>query len=323
VAAQQWLATAAVPYRLELVWDDDAFDAAQTRCTAERLVRGGSIAVIGHLASSAALPAAAVYHRAHLPYFAPGASHPHLTAMGFWNTLRVYGRDDDLANMFARVVVAAGQRKAALVWQPMPYGQSLAWLIQRALLERGLDLVAKFPWQGQGSSRQAAALADADVVLFAGTYQAGAQLLRHLRAIGCVRDIVLGDDAYIAELPALVGEWPAAASVISTGVAPTQPAYASFYKLYVARAGLAPGAYAVTSYIAMHLLLQTLEVLLADGPVACLTRVRALAATEASLLGPLYFTPTGDLLAFPWAVYRIQNGHFIPQSLPTEGHHAH
>lgn len=319
VALEEWAERSDAPYAIEFVWAEDAFDEAKTRRAVERLIDAGCVAVVGHLSSSAALVASEIYHQAGIPFFAPGSTHPRLTANNYWNVLRVCGRDDELAEMLARVVVERGWRRPALAWQDVAYGRTLTGLVKQALLERGRETVAGVPWSEASSAHDAASLLDSDVLLFAGNYETGTHLLEQLRAIGYTGAIVMGDDAFIAELPMLIGGATDNTYVVSTYVNRNHPDYAPFHRRYMARAGLEPGAYSVTSYVATGLLLQAVDVLLRDGPQAGIDKVRALAAAEETLLGKIGFASNGDLSAFPWDVYRIQAGTFISTSSVAEG----
>lgn len=318
VAVARW-AEAESPFAVELVWEEDDFDEARARRAAERLVRAGCAAVVGHLSSSAALPASEVYWRAGVPFLAPGTTHPALTGRGLWNVLQVCGRDDSLADAMVRVAAARRRSRAAIVWQEITYGRALAALLRRSLIELGLEVVASLPWRERFAPDQAEALSGADALLFAGTYQAGAQLLWHLRAIAYAGLVVLGDDALIEELPRMAGAAAEGVRVVSTGVDRDHPDHAPFYRDYAARAGMAPGAYAVTSYEAMGLLLGSLDALAREGPAGFLASARARAASRRSMLGRLHFTAEGGLTAFPWQVCRVEGNQFIPESIAEEG----
>lgn len=318
VAAARWMGAADSPYRLELVWEEDSFDAAGARLAATRLVEAGCAVVVGHLSSSAALPASEVYHRAGVPYLAPGTTHPDLAARGLWNVLQVCGRDDDLADTMARVAAARGRRRAAIVWQEITYGRALSGLLRRSLLERGVEVVAMLPWRDDLSAADAAALRRSDALLFAGTYQAGASLARWLRAMGHAGLVIMGDDALIDELPIMAASAVEGVRVVSTRVDEAHPDHVAFHRDYVARAGLSPGAYAATSHEAMRLVLESLPVLASEGPVAFLASVRARGASRPTMLGKLQFTAEGRLSAFPWQVYRIEEGQFVAEDIKED-----
>lgn len=309
-AVEEWIETSEPGYAVELVWEPDDFDEASSRGAAQRLIQAGCVAVVGHLSSSSALPAADVYHRAGIPYFAPGSSHPDLTAQGYWNVLRMYGRDEEMAHVITGHVMRSRCRSAALVWQDIEYGRTLAHLIQRSLIERGRAGAARIRWSDPPAARDLQALLASDVVLFAGTYQVGARLLRALRGAGYRGSVVMGDDAYIPDLPAITGTTGDGVWVVSAAVDWSHPDYESFRRRYEARAGREPGAYAAPSFLAMRFLLRSLDVLLEDGPAAFMSAVRADEAKHPTMMGSLRLRANGDPIAFPWATYRIEEGRF-------------
>lgn len=313
-AVQRWFEMSDARYDVEFVWEQDAFDPATTRQAARRLIEAGCLAVVGHLSSSASLVASELYYQARIPFLAPGSTHPRLTENGFWNVLRVCGRDDELADTLAGVVAGSPWRKAAIIWQEITYGQTLAALLQEALRKRGRDVAASLPWRAVPA--ETATLTESDMLLFAGTFETSVQLLEQLRAIGYTGALVLGDDAYIAELPLRAAATLTDQTyIVSTAVDRTHPEYQPFYRHYTERAGLEPGAYSAPAYLAMSLLLQALDVLRDDGPAAFVDKARAIAAASTTLLGPVHFTRQGDLAPFPWDVYRIEEGRFVSAAL--------
>jgi branched-chain amino acid transport system substrate-binding protein len=78
----------------------------------------------------------------------------------------------------------------------------------------------------------------------------------------------------------------------------------------VRRAGLEPGAYSASSFVATSLVLEELDVLLTRGARQFVTAVKAGARRPTSLLGPLRFDQNGDVSRFRWTTYRISDSEF-------------
>jgi len=316
VAAEMWLARTMSECDVELVWAEDSFDGARTREAACRLVDSGVVAIIGHLASSAALAAASVYRRAELPFLAPGASHPALTSAGHWNVLRLTGRDEDLAVRMADVAIRLGCQAPGVVEQKNAHGHSLGRLLSRRLRELGLD-VRHVVLDRAPEAMPRRAFAGTDALLLAGTYEMAVRLLTWLDKKGYTGRTVLSDDAFTPELPLRAHSAAAEALVVSTPLVVDHPEHCGFRRAYVRRTGLPPGAYSASSFVAMSLLLEELEMLKSKGAKAFMKTVKS-HAPRASLLGPLRFLASGDVADFNWATYQVADGGFVPVRMAEE-----
>jgi branched-chain amino acid transport system substrate-binding protein len=308
-AVEQWVERPAPPLDVELVWAEDSFETSRTLAAAAGLVEAGVVAVVGHLSSSAALPAADVYRRAGVPFLAPGTSNSNLTCLRNWHVLRLCGRDEDLAARMAHVAVEAGCSTVAVLEQPIVYGRTLGRLLARALVESGLE-VRRMPLDTKRPTDAEAIVEGVQGVLFAATYQAAAPVLPALRECGFTGAIVLGDDCFTPELPLLAGPAATGALVVSTPLEADHPEYGAFRRRYVRRAGLEPGAYSASSFVATSLVLEKLDVLLTRGARQFVTAVKAGSRRPASLLGPLQFDQNGDVSRFRWTTYRISDSEF-------------
>lgn len=316
VAIEEWRKTDP-PYDVEVLWEEDALHEDLARMAAGRLVSVGVDLVIGHLSSTAALPAAAVYHEARVPYLAPGTSHPLLTGRGYWNVLRFCGRDDYLANRIAQFATALGIRRLGMVWQEILYGRTLAELVEQSCRELGIEVVERWGWNSTLATSVTATLMSTRMtqqqvgaVFYAGTYQVGAVVLKQLRNDGYTGPVIMGDDAFIAELSLMADEAAEGAYVVSTGAHTAHPEYQAFCDRYQLRAGLAPGAYSVTSYCATQAALDSLEPLVRKQPRRFLEQVRERVSRGDTLLGNVQFAANGDLLRFEWDLYQIRSSSY-------------
>jgi ABC-type branched-subunit amino acid transport system substrate-binding protein len=313
-AALEWRGRGPAGLAVRLEWEEDSFDAGLARAAARRLVERGCVAVIGHLSSSAALPAAEVYADAGIPFLAPGSSHPALTGRGHPAVLRLCGRDEAMADAMVQLAAREGARRVALVREEIAWGEMLAALLRRRLADAGLAVAADLPL-GPGAANAAAGC---DAVLFAGRHEPAARLARELRAAGFAGVLVLGDDAFVADFPLLAGGAAEGARVVSTAVDAAAPGYSAYLRRYRRRAGAPPGAYSATSFLAAWLALAALPALLERGTAAFVRAVRARAAERPTLLGRVRFTPGGDLRGFAWGAYRVERGAFVPHLTPAE-----
>lgn len=315
-ALAEWYATAEPSGEVELLWRADSFDAHESSATALALVERGCRVVIGHLSSSAALPAAAVYARENVAFLAPGTTHPALTQRGYRNVLRFCGRDDTLAERIAELVVNRGWTRPLLAYEDIVYGRELGALVGRALSRRGrpAGTPLAFARASRNAPRSRLDLDPyCDVVIFAGRYQCANELMSALADSGPRHAaVVLGDDAFIPGLLNHDAVRGPETYVVSTPTPSADPRYERFAEAYRARARAMPGAYSLTSYAAADLALRSLDALAHGGCAVFLDEVRALAAARRTPLGELRFTPDGDVERFAWQVYSVRGSRFTP-----------
>ena len=120
---------------------DDHCDGEQAVAAARKLVADGVAAAIGHLCSSAAIPASAVYEAARIPFITV-ASNPLVTGRGFHWTFRGDPPDDANARFTAAYIVRQfAAKRIAIVHDTRAYGQGLAELTRTGLAELGLRAV--------------------------------------------------------------------------------------------------------------------------------------------------------------------------------------
>lgn len=316
LAIKDWLeyCTNVPKYQFELLWQEDDFDGEVTTSTAYHFAKKKVSIVLGHLSSSASLLASKIYAENNIPFLAPGSSHPRLTEQGFRNVLRFYGRDDDLAEHIADLCVHLGTHRILLVYQDISYGRSLTAYLKKSLLERGLRVSSNIVFQPHEPSIFERSLAESDSIVFAGTYQKAGELVNFLEQVNYSHPVIFGDDVFIPEFASRIPNRLDNLYVVSTGSNPGDPLYEKFRLKYIAEShGLEPGAYSITSYIAMRSILFNIENLIHKGSTEFIHAVRQWLESDSTPLGRLYFDTKGDISNFPWSVYKIRNHTFIPE----------
>lgn len=108
VNCQKWKGNARLNVQLEY-WDDRS-DSKQVAEQARNIVKGGAVAVVGHLNSGTAMPASTVYEESGIPNITTGATNPNFTGRGYKTTFRLNYDDFELSrNMVdARLLEFAG-----------------------------------------------------------------------------------------------------------------------------------------------------------------------------------------------------------------------
>ena len=189
------------PVRIELA--DDACDPKQAVAAAGQLLNKKPVIVVGHVCSSAAIPASSVYAENNIPFITSGASNPLLTERGLKGVYRFYGRDDQQAVAAADYIIAhfAG-KKIALVHDKSSFGQSYVELAQKRLHEKGVQ-EAMFEAITAGEKDYSALItklksAGVDVVIYGGYHTEGGLIVRQAHEQG-LSMTMLGGDAFATE----------------------------------------------------------------------------------------------------------------------------
>ncbi|SMO66882.1 branched-chain amino acid ABC transporter substrate-binding protein [Melghirimyces algeriensis] len=307
LAVEDWMATFP-SFSVEVIWQEDQLDESAPGLAADCLIQQQVHAVIGHLSSTEALKAVKRYQEKQIAFLAPATSHPMLTYPMYKHVLRFYGRDEGLANrMVCFVSQSLGAKRVLIIKEGIQYGQSLSALLQHRLKQIGVQDVQETVWDGDPIDISE----DIEAILYAGRYQVGSQVLRWLNQQKVTKPVIMGDDAYIAELPILAGEAGEKTYVVSTDHDPLHPDFPAFLQRYQSRAGLKPGAYSITSYLATKLYLKAAAEVGAENTHAVISRISLNAMHNHSLMGKLLFDSHGNWMNFPWAVYQIRNGEFV------------
>jgi len=303
--------------RIHLVVEDDRDDPTEAVAVATRLVRAGVWGVIGHLTSSASLPASRIYHAAEVPQITPSSTDPRLTEQRFRNLFRTCGRDDRQGEIAAEFVIEAlDPRRVVVVHDTTRYGEALAASFRRRVGRTGRrQIVGTFPLSS--GTRNLASVAERvkalapDVVYFGGIFREGGLLLRRLREQGVTAAFVSGDGVIGAEFVSLAGEAAATGAYLTFAPNPmTLPSAQSAIRRFQQRYG-AIGPYTLYAYDAAGALFTAIATAKPRAPSrAQLRRVSESLhnMTYAGALGKLRWDRNGDLIDQPYVVYRARKG---------------
>jgi branched-chain amino acid transport system substrate-binding protein len=291
-----------------VVSEDDGRDASIAPVAAMRLLDAGVAFVIGHFSASAALAAAPLYERAGVPFFAPGTTHPDLTACGYRFVFRVCGRDGEQAALLAAVIEGLTQQSKArpfVISQSTPYGRSMGKLLCQELTARGVKV--HHHGGAVDDVRAAAAISDAAIAI-AGAHDFIATVAASLRGLGHRGPLVASDDAYSARLLSLGGEAVDGMRVAVLESADRAGADAPARRFEKER-GRRPGAYFLTSYIAATMLVGASTLCGSVDGKAMAASIRS--RSWRTPLGVFSFDDNGDVRGLRWSTKRVAHGQFI------------
>ncbi len=189
--------------RLALTVGDDACDPRKAVEVATGFVAQGVKLVAGHFCSGASIPASKVYETAGIVQISPASTNPKLTEEGGWNVLRVSARDD-AQGTFAGEYIARHYRgkKIAVLNDKSPAGAALAEKARLALEQAGVAIAIMESYTpGSKNYIELAQRLQAsliDVVYIGGTYVEAAIIIRDLRDLGSVAQLI-GADSLVAD----------------------------------------------------------------------------------------------------------------------------
>ena len=299
-----------------LVPADGGTDPATAHAAATRFRDDGVAFVIGHFSASAALAAAPIYEQAGIPFFAPGTSHPDLTARGYRLVFRVCGRDDHQAAMLGAVVNRMAEKPGVpplIISQSTPYGRSMGALLQQALSVDGL-----------GPQRREGVLDDAGptelereaIVVLAGSHDFIARNARTLLTRGHRGPLVASDDGFCQRLLDLGGDAVEGLRVAVLEAANGRPCN-ELARRFEQQHGYQAGAYFMTSNIAASVLVEAASRCASLGGEEVAAAIRR--CEWETPFGLFSFDENGDMRGLRWSARRVANGRFTPDRASSPG----
>jgi len=292
--------------KLVLELGDDACDPKQARAVAEKFAAEQVPFVAGHYCSSSSIPASEAYADGNVLQITPASTNPTFTERGLWNTFRVCGRDDQQGAVAGAYLARHfGGKKIAILQDKSTYGKGLADQTKKALNEAGVkEKLYEAYTQGEKdfnalvSRLKAAAI---DVVYIGGYHTEAGLILRQMRDQGLQAQMMSGDAMATNEFWSITG--PAGEGMLFTfGPDPRKkPTAAAVVKRFKDR-NIDPEGYTLYTYAAIQIWSHAA----AKAGVVDANKVAATlkAGTWDSVLGPLSYTPKGDITKIDYVLYR-------------------
>lgn len=184
--------------RLSVSFADDGCDPRKAVEVATGFVSAGVKAVIGHYCSGASIPASKVYEKANIVQISPSATHPKFTDEGGWNVIRLVPRDDAQGRAAADLVKSRfAAKKIAILNDRSPAQAALAAAFRSGLEAAGTTPVLDDSYKPGAKDYEDLARrlneTAPDVIYLAGSYVEASLILRELRGLGSVAQIISGD----------------------------------------------------------------------------------------------------------------------------------
>jgi len=299
----------------ELLGEDDQADPRQATTVAQRLADEEVAGVVGHVTSSASMPASRIYAQAGIPVITPSATSPKLTAQGYKVTFRVIANDNQQGRAMAKLAAERLHLKTvAIIDDRSAYGQGLADAFADSLKAFGIKVVAREFTSDKATDFSAILTkikgAAPDAVFYGGFDAQAAPMLRQMRQLGLTARFLGGDGVCTSEMLKLAHAELDDGTYCSQAGLPMDkmPHGADFRARFKARFKTDVQLYAPYSYDATMALIKAMQAADSSDPADYLPRLRTLAFD--GVTGPIAFDDKGDIRNGGISLYRYHDGHW-------------
>jgi branched-chain amino acid transport system substrate-binding protein len=301
---------AGLPVRLVL--RDDEFDWNKGKEIAlEFSATPRMSAVLGYYDDAAAIKASTIYEPAKMLNLIVGANATSMTARRFQYVVRTTLSSEKISRSLARMLVARGHKKYALIWEEDAYGEDLAYQFNVSLNSFDTRVVYEWSYSRQRHDFRLPVNelkgVDADLVLFAGLEPWAGDFLREARRVGLKTDIV-GAFSNTPQMRERAGQAIEGSMYFEIyDPASATPENQAFVRKYRDRFHKDPDAWAAQGYDALHLLARAARSSRSANPLDLTYALRFMSPWQGAN-GRYHFNSQGDLDEKPIYLNLFRNG---------------
>ena len=320
LAVEEWNARGGVKVgkkkmKVDILWGDDRHDPREGVSIAHKFVNSGAAGIVGHFNSSVSIPASTVYAEAGVVQITPGSTNPKLTEQGFSTVFRVCGRDDQQGEVAANYIVDKLKlKRIAILHDKTTYGQGLADETKRFLEKRGVKPVF-YSGVVQGDKDYTPVLTAAkqtkpELVYFGGIHPEAILLVKQMRErLGMKAIFMSGDGIVTDEYYKIAGKSAEGTYITFTPDQTKLAAAQNVIKNHRKRFGKEVGAYTIYSYVAMNMILNSIQATGSTEGSRLAAHLRSKAWNTS--LGKLQFNKKGDVLESPYVLWQVKGSKFV------------
>ncbi len=321
-------------HSVELVVEDSQCSGEGGTAVAQKFASDPKIVgVVGHMCSSASIPASDIYEEAHIVMISPSSTAVALTARGLEVVNRVAWNDAVQGSAAADYIFnQLGVRKAAVIHDGSAYGQGLVDVFQEAFKKLGGEVVA---YEGitVGDKDFRAVLTKIaaqkpELIYFGGFQAEGALLVSQKNEVGMEDVIFFGADGIFSDQYIEAAGGAAEGSYATFADLPAgSPKLEEFRKRYEEKYGVKPtemGPFHAHGYDATMVLLMAIEKVAVEQDGKLLIPRKALAEAVRQtknyqgLSGTISCDDKGDCGSATVVVNQVQNGEWVRVWPPKE-----
>ncbi|HEX7089423.1 MAG TPA: ABC transporter substrate-binding protein [Longimicrobiales bacterium] len=306
--------------RIRLLKEDDHESVDEGLLLAQRLANDPEVvAVIGHLQSYVAIPAAAIYDLAGIVLICPTSTSPALTNEGYERVFRTTFTDDVTGREMADFAFRQGYRRVAVYYIRNAYGRSLANAFEERAAELGIAIVQRASYDpdrqrqhGPGfepTFREWSRL-DLDALFVAGQAPEAGFLIAEARRNG-ITVPVLGSDAMATQSLIAAGGAAVEGTVLPAAFHPDdeRQAVRRFVRAFTERFGKPPDVGAALAYDALSVLVHAIRKAGTPAPGEVARALRTMRDWE-GVTGRFGFDDRGELIEPRLVKVVVRNGRF-------------
>ncbi|MBI1272625.1 MAG: ABC transporter substrate-binding protein [Alphaproteobacteria bacterium] len=298
--------------KLRLSVKDDVDDPRQAVASANQLASEGVIAVVGHVASGASIPASKVYDEEGMVMVSPASTNPELTEQGFDAVFRLCGRDDRQGAVAAAFILEKFPgANIAIIHDKTAYGQGLADIVRAELAKAGVKKVL-FDTITRGE-RDFSALtskmkeAKIDVIYYGGYHSEGGLMVRQMRDQKFNAVFIGADDLTTLTFWTITGS-SGQGSYVSFMADPRKNPAAAEAVDKIRATGYEPESYTLFSYAAVQLLADAMTRAGKADPAA-MAKIMHEQSFD-TVLGSIDFDKKGDVGTQGFVMYQWRDGNY-------------
>ena len=298
--------------QFELVSEDDQADPRQATTVAQRLADEEVAGVVGHVTSSASIPASRVYEQNGIPVITPSATAPKLTDQGYRTTFRVIANDLQQGAAMARLVQGLGLARVAIIDDRSAYGQGLADAFAKQAKAMGIEVVAREFTSDKATDFSAILTkikgSAPDAVFFGGFDAQAAPMLQQMRQLGLNGKFLGGDGVCTSQMLKLAERNLSADVYCTQAGLPMEkmPGGADFRARFKQRFGTDVQLYAPYSYDATMALIEAMKAAGSADPADYLPKLKTLRFD--GVTGTIAFDARGDVRDGGISMYQYRDG---------------
>jgi len=301
-------------YTIRLVMRDDDFDWQKAKKIALEFADMRNMsAVIGYYDDSVAIKASPIFETSQLLHLIIGANNTAMTSHGFQYLVRTTLTSEKIAQSLARLTLASGHRKIALIWEEDAYGEDLAY--QYGVGLDNFDVQMTYRWsysrtRGNADFRlpvNELKGIDADIIFFAGLEPLAGDFLRKAHEAG-LKTPIIGAFSDTPEMREHAGPGLEGSMFFEMyDVNSPSPENKLFVRNFRARYGRDPDTWAAQGYDALYILAKAVKFTNSRNPLDLSYAIRYMDAWEGAN-GRYKFDSTGELEDKPIYLEQYQRG---------------
>lgn len=312
--------------KIKLLLKDDAASLTTGRQVAQEIANDVDVAaVIGHINSYVAGPAAQIYERAGLLMVTPGASGQKITDRGSPYVFRSLPGNRDQGRQIANYAAAQGYRSVA-IYYVKNYGLDLANYFEQRARELDISIADRRSYDMEGDDHSLimenwASFVKMDAIFLVGSLPEGAQIVRSIRAAGLTVPVFSNAGLDSADLIKRGGSSVNGTVVFSLfNIEDPRPEVGAFGDRFRKKFGKLPDSTAAQGYDALNLLVHAMSKAGSAVPSKVATALRATQGWR-GVTGLHTFDEKGDLVEKKLAKVVVKDGKFVyfETGLPGQG----